>query len=71
MLSIETSSGRITLVFKEPSSIIPKYRVPLEKCTKIDVSSRIKGYFSTKHSCFCGLLVEENECYRLIPVLKE
>ena len=56
MLSIETSSGRITLVFKEPSSIVAKYRVSLEKCTKIDVSSRTKDYFSTKHTCFVACL---------------
>ena len=33
--------------------------------TKIDVSSRIKYYFSKNDRCFCGLLVEFNECYRL------
>ena len=49
----------------------PKYRVLFAKCTKIEVSSRIKDYFSMKHTCFCVLLVELNECYRLRQVLKE
>ena len=71
MLSIDTSFEGIALVFKESSSIVPKYRVPFEKCTKIDVSSRIIGYFSTKHSCFCDLLVEFMERYRMRLVLKE
>ena len=39
MLSIEASFEGITRVFKELSWIIPKYRVPLAKCMKIDVSS--------------------------------
>ena len=39
MLSIGTSFEGITRVFKELSWIHSKYRVPLAKCMKIDVSS--------------------------------
>ena len=37
----------------------------------MEVSSSIKDYFSSKHTCFCSLLVELNEYYRFRQVLKE
>ena len=69
MQSIETSFKGITRVF---CVVVDRTQtIVLKKCTKIDVFSRIKDYYSTKHSCFCVLLVEFNECYRLRLVLVE
>ena len=45
MLSNETSSEGITPVFKELPQSYSKYRVPLLKCTKFDVSSSINHNF--------------------------
>mgnify|MGYP004584054301 CR=1 FL=1 len=70
MISIRTSFEGIARVFKELSWIIPKYGVPLAKWKIIDVSSGINHYFSKGLTCFCVLLVEFNECYRLRLVLK-
>ena len=48
MLSIDSSFDGIIRVNIELSLIVPKYRVPFAKSTKVDVSSRMRDYFSKR-----------------------
>ena len=61
MLSNEPSFEKKSRFFKELFSIINK--ISLARGTKINVSSRIRDYCSTKDTCFCVLFVELNEGY--------
>ena len=61
MLSNETSFEGISQAFEVLSLIIAK--ISQSRGSKIDVTSRIKDYFSSNDTFFCGLLVELSGCY--------
>ena len=69
MLSNGTSFEGLSWAFNELSAMIAK--VSQARDTKIEVSLRIKDYFSTKHTCICSLLLELNECDLMTLTLNE
>ena len=69
MLSNETSFEGISQAFEVLSLIIAK--ISQSRGSKIDVTSRIKDYFSSNDTFFCGLLVELSGCYWMRLVLEE